>query len=81
MSDITNQELKELILGLDNKIEVEFIKIRDEIKQLKIQIKDADEKINDINKRQFGEQFIVRSSFITFIVAFVIAIIKQTFYK
>jgi hypothetical protein len=78
MSDITNQDLKELILAkfneLDKKVEVGFAELKGEIKRI-------DEKLIGIDKRLGNEEFIVRGGIVIVFGGLVTAFVKQIFFS
>jgi hypothetical protein len=84
MSDITNQELKELILSLDKKMEVGFTELKGEIKrvetELKGEIKRIDQKFDGVDKRLIAEESLTRSVFIGLFLAVITAGVKYFFF-
>jgi len=95
MSDITNQDLKELILVMDKKfdqrfadmdkrMEVGFAEIRGEIKRVEITLKAIIECVNEkligIDKRLSNQEFIILGGIVTIFSGVVTIFVKQTFF-
>jgi hypothetical protein len=78
MNEITNQDLKDLILALDKKNELRFVEMGKKMEvgfaELKGEIKRVVEKLIGIDKRLGNEEFIVRGGIVT-------AFVKQTFFS
>jgi hypothetical protein len=84
MSEPTNQDLKDLILSLDTKIDVQFAELKGEIQRvdekLSGEIKRVDERLKGIEKRLGNEEFISRSAFTALIVSVMAGLAKYLFF-
>jgi len=83
MSEPTNQELKDLILGLDKKIDLQFIELKSDIRsvedRLSGDIKRLEERIGGIDKRLGNEEFISRGAITAVFVSVAAGVIKYLF--
>lgn len=96
MSEPTIQEIKDLIINLDRKfdtkileldkkIEVNFAELKGDIKELKVDIKRVEEKLeakmDGIDKRLGNEEFISRSAFTAVVVGVSTGLVKYLFFS
>jgi hypothetical protein len=94
MSEPTNQELKDLILGLDKKIDLQFIELKSDIRsfgdrlsgeirsvgdRLSGDIKRLEERVGGIDKRLGNEEFISRGAVTAVFVSVAAGVIKYLF--
>ena len=91
MSEPNSTELRDLILGLDRKMDaldkkmdVRFAEQAGEInrveEKLTGEIKRVEEKVNGIDKRLGNEEFISRSAFTAVIVGVMVGLVKYLFF-
>ncbi|ACK71012.1 conserved hypothetical protein [Gloeothece citriformis PCC 7424] len=88
MAEPTLQELKELILNLDKKIDTGFIRLEGEIKRveekLEGEIKRVEEKleakIDGLEKRLSNEETLSRTAFAALVVGALAGLIKYLFF-
>lgn len=84
MSEPTLQELKELILNLDKKIDTGFTKLESELKRVEVQIKGAEEKlsakIDGLNKRLGNEETLIRTAFAALVLGALAGLMKYLFF-
>ena len=84
MSDSNFQELKELILALDKRMEIGFSEVRSEIKlveeRLTGRINQVEEKLTGIDKRLANEELVSRGVFIALVGGVVTGLTKFFFF-
>jgi tRNA U34 5-carboxymethylaminomethyl modifying GTPase MnmE/TrmE len=84
MSDANFQELKELILSLDKRMEIGFSEVRSEIKlveeRLTGRINQLEEKLTGIDKQLANEELVSRGVFIALVGGVVTGLTKFFFF-
>ena len=80
MSEPNSSELRDLILGLDRKMDALDKKMDVRFAEQAGEIKRVEEKINGIDKRLGNEEFISRSAFTAVIVGVMAGLVKYLFF-
>jgi len=85
MSEPTNQEIKELLLAFEKKVELSLSDMNRRMEvgfaELRGEIKRVEEKVDGVAKRLDNQEFISRGAIVTFLGAILAAVTKYIFFS